>query len=212
MSSNEGAVLVLPDGAERHDVRDPRAFFEQAALHGATWYRFAEEKLGRTIGHDTIYIVTGLHKARSWGVAAYHNEQEDSEFTARFNAGGSAAGHGWESTKSMEWRVCPTTNGSGTPNQTVFIRGFKIALRIPGRRDLSQRSVTFQPVVRPGHPTSSSDSWLGNVLRGISKSIRTSGDGSERDRRAGPASRENVGAPVEIQRKPEIAPVSLRYF
>lgn len=211
MSSNEGALLVLPEGAERHDVRDPRPFFEQASRHAATWYHFAEENLGRIISHDSIYVITGFHKARSWGLAGYQNEQGNSDFSAQFTVGAReggnlAAGYSWETSRSMDWRVGPL-DGLGLPNQSVFIRGFKIALRSTVQ-GVPQRWVSFQPsqpIVRSNHGTSSGDSWLANVWRGISKTIGASSEGGNRS--AGPDPRGNAGVRIEIQRIPEILPV-----
>ncbi|KAI9572500.1 hypothetical protein HD554DRAFT_1547223 [Boletus coccyginus] len=205
MSSDEGALLVLPEGAERHDVRDRRPFFEQASRHAATWYHFAEENLGRIISHDSIYVITGFHKARSWGLAGYQNEQGNGDFSAQFTIGAreGAAGYSWETTQSMDWRVGPF-DGLGIPNQSVFIRGFKIALRSTVQ-GVPQRWVSYHPGppnVRSNHGTSS---WLANVWKGISRTIGASGEGANRS--AGPDPRENMGVRIEIQRIPEILPV-----
>ncbi|KAG8220691.1 hypothetical protein J3R82DRAFT_2983 [Butyriboletus roseoflavus] len=211
LSSSEGALLILPEGAERHDVRDPRPFFEQASCHAATWYRFAEQNLGRIISHDSIYVITGFHKARSWGLAGYQNEQGNSDFSARFTVGvreggNLAAGYSWETTRSMDWRVGPV-DGLGIPNQSVFIRGFKIALR-SSVQGVPQRWVSFEPSrssVRSNDGTSSGESWLANAWKGISKTIGMSSEGD--DRGVGGDSRENMGMRIEIQRIPEILPV-----
>lgn len=211
LSSNEGALLILPEGAESHDIRDPRPFFDHASRHAATWYHFAEENLGRIISHDSIYVITGFHKARSWGLAGYQNEQGNGDFSARFtvgarDGGNMAPGYSWETTRSMDWRVGPF-DGLGIPNQSVFIRGFKIALR-SSLQGVPQSWVSFVPNrsgVRSNDGTSSGDSWLANTWRGISKTIgMSSGDA---DRGAGRDSRENAGVRVEIQRIPEILPV-----
>ncbi|KAF8549331.1 thioredoxin-like protein [Imleria badia] len=211
LSSNEGAVLILPEGAERHDVRDPQPFFEQASRHAATWYHFAEENLGRIISHDSIYVITGFHKARSWGLAGYQNEHGNGDFSAQFivgarEGGNLATGYTWETTQNMDWRVGPF-DGLGIPNQSVFIRGFKIALR-SDVQGVPQRWVSFQPshpTGRSNRRTSSGDSWLSNVWKGISKTIGGSNEGA--DRSAGSHSREDVGVRIEIQRIPEILPV-----
>ncbi|KAF8549329.1 hypothetical protein OG21DRAFT_1556148, partial [Imleria badia] len=69
LSSSGGALLILPEGAERHELRNHRLFFEEATRHGDDWYRFAEERLGRMISHDSLYLITGFYKARSWSLA-----------------------------------------------------------------------------------------------------------------------------------------------
>jgi len=205
MSSNEGALLVLPEGAERHDVRDRRPFFEQASRHAATWYHFAEGNLGRIISHDSIYVITGFHKARSWGLAGYQNDQGNGDFSAQFTIGAreGAAGYSWETTRSMDWRVGPF-DGLGIPNQSVFIRGFKIALRSTVQ-GVPQRWVSYHPSPPSVRPNHGRDSWLSNVWKGISKTIGASSEGANRS--AGPDPRENLGVRIEIQRIPEILPV-----
>lgn len=210
LSSGEGAVLVLPEGADRHDVRDPRPLFEQASRHAATWYRFAEENLGRIISHDAIYVITGFHKARSWGLAGYQNERGDGEFSARFTVGpcedgNLATSYRWETTRNMDWRIGPL-NGLGIPNQSVFIRGFKIALR-SAVQGVPQRWINFEPSrpdVRSDHGTLSSHSWLANIWRGISKTLGVSSEGVDQTEK-----RENAGVRIEIQRIPEILPVGV---
>lgn len=211
LSSNEGALLVLPEGADRHDVQDLRPFFEQASRHAATWYRFAEETLGRIISHDSIYVITGLHKAQSWGLATYQNEQGDGDFTTRFTTGAGVGGNGvarcrWETTRNMDWRAGPS-NGLGLANQTMFIRGFKVALR-SAVKGVPQRWISFEPRrpdVRSNRGTFFGDSWLGNILRGISDGLGASSQGAGRPGRRD--SGENVGVHVEIRRVPEILPV-----
>lgn len=190
-------------------MRDPRPFFEQACRHAATWYHFAEEDLGRIISHDSIYVITGFHKASSWGLAGYENERGDGDFLAHFTARTREGGkltYSWEATRNMEWRAGPY-DGLGIPNQSVFIRGFKIALRsvVQG---VPQKWVSFQPgpsSARSNRRSLSGDSWLSNIWRGISKTIGVSKQ--KADRSAGSPSREQTGFRIEISRIPEILPV-----
>ena len=133
LSSTGGALLILPEGAERHELRNHRLFFEAATRHGVDWYRFAEERLGRMISHDSLYLITGFYKACSWSLASFENASGSGEFSAQFKmaqVGGSniAGTYTWETTRALDWRVGPV-DVYGFPNQSVFIRGFKIALR-----------------------------------------------------------------------------------
>ena len=133
LSSSGGALLILPDGAERHDLRNHRLFFEEATKHAVDWYRFAEERLGRMISHDSLYLITGFYKVCSWSLASFENASGSGEFSAQFKmaqVGGSniAGTYTWETTRALDWRVGPV-DVYGFPNQSVFIRGFKIALR-----------------------------------------------------------------------------------
>ena len=65
LSSKEGALLILPEGAERYSLKNQRPFLEEAIQHVVDWYDFAEQRLGRIISHDSLYLITGFYKARS---------------------------------------------------------------------------------------------------------------------------------------------------
>lgn len=188
LSSTGGALLILPEGAERHDLRNHRLFFETATRHGVDWYRFAEEHLGRMISHDSLYLITGFYKTRSWSLAAFENAAGSGEFSAQFKmtqVGGSniAGTYTWETTRALDWRVGPAEN-YGFPNQSVFIRGFKVALRTgllgkkrievkAGAPSTSSRHGRFSQVVKR-------DSWISNIWKGLSRGSRP---GSEMDMR-----------------------------
>ena len=228
MSSSEGALLILPEGAERHDLRNHHRFLEVATQHGADWYRFAEEKVGQIIGNDSLYLITGLHKTTSWSLAAFEKTAGTAEYSAQFRvsqAGGDniAATYTWDTTRALDWRTGPIDN-FGIPNQSVFVRGFKIALRagmfgtrwisvkadVPSTRPNPARS--FGAV--PGH------SWLAYVFGGQSagRTTQSSGSGTQ-DEVVTSSALDNarneilnndalaVGEDVVIQRIPEASQV-----
>ena len=71
-SSNEGALLVLPEGADQHDLCNLQPFERNALRYAKSWYKFARTKLGRTrISANSLYLITGCHKTSSWSLAAY---------------------------------------------------------------------------------------------------------------------------------------------
>ena len=230
LSSSEGALLILPEGAERHDLRNHHRFLEAATRHGADWYRFAEEKVGQIIGHDSLYLITGLYKTRSWSLAAFEKTAESGEYPAQFRlsqVGGDniAATCAWDTTRTLDWRVGPIDN-FGIPNQAVFIRGFKIAHRTGmfGTRWISVKADA--PSTRP-NPVQSygavpGESWLGYIFGGLSTGrTADSSRSSMRDEiTANPAldaARNEiqnngalaVGEHVVIQRMPEASQVSV---
>ncbi|KAG9310375.1 hypothetical protein JVU11DRAFT_9509 [Chiua virens] len=132
LSSSEGALLILPKGAESCKLRKRQLFKDIATRSANNWYNFAERHLGRIITHDSLYLITGLYKTRSWSVAAFHEATGTAESSAQFKA--SQAGedndmsYSWETMRALDWRVGPQFD-VGIPNQSVFIIGFKIALR-----------------------------------------------------------------------------------
>ncbi|KAI9456083.1 hypothetical protein HD554DRAFT_220011 [Boletus coccyginus] len=197
LSSSEGALLILPEGAERHDLRNHHLFLEAATQHGTDWYRFAEERVGQIIANDSLYLITGLYKTTSWSLAAFEKTAGTAEYPAQFRvsqAGGDniAATYTWDTTRALDWRVGPMDKYE-IPNQAVFIRGFKIALRTRmfGTKWISVKADT--PSTRPNLVRSVGavprGSWLGYVFGGLSsgRSTQSSGSGAQDEVTANPA-------------------------
>ncbi|KAF8553762.1 hypothetical protein OG21DRAFT_1196424 [Imleria badia] len=222
LSSSEGALLILPEGAERHDLRNHHRFLEVATQHGADWYRFAEEKVGQIIDNDSLYLITGLHKTRSWSVAAFEKTAGTAEHSAQFRVSQSgsdsiAATYTWDTTRALDWRVGPVDN-YGLANQSVFIRGFKVALRtgIFGTKWISVKADA--PSTRPNPARSlgavGGDSLFAYVFSSTGKTTQSSGSGVQDEVAANSALDDArneiqnsgalaVGEHVVIQRIPE---------
>lgn len=98
------------------------------------------------------------------------------EASAQFKAvqvgrGNIAASYTWETTHAMDWRVGPSDQYyNGIANQTVFIQGFKIAVRegILGAKRVNVKA-DF-PSVRTYHVEFSSGSRFSNLWGGGSRS------------------------------------------
>ncbi|KAG8216775.1 hypothetical protein J3R82DRAFT_7019 [Butyriboletus roseoflavus] len=176
LSSREGAVLILPEGAERYYLQNERLFLDEAIQHALDWYAFAEQRLGRIISHDSLYLITGFCKARSWSLAAYQQAAGTGEASAQFKAvqvgiGNIASSYTWETTQAMDWRVGPSDQYyNGIPNQTLFIQGFKIAIRegILGRKRVNVKADI--PSVRPYRVEFYDRSWPSKLRSGGSGS------------------------------------------
>ena len=85
---------------------------DEAMRRAVDWYNFAEQRLGRIISYDSLYLITGFYKARSWSLAAYQQDPHAGEASAQFKAvqvgrGNIAASYTWETTHAMDWRVGP---------------------------------------------------------------------------------------------------------
>ncbi|KAF8545917.1 hypothetical protein OG21DRAFT_1310657 [Imleria badia] len=132
LASSEGALLILPQGAESYKLRKRQMFKDVAIRNAADWYDFAEQDLGRIITHNSLYLITGLHKTSSWSVAAFHQAAGTAESSAQFKALHAGEGnnlmYAWETMRALDWRVGPQID-VGIPNQSVFISGFKISIR-----------------------------------------------------------------------------------
>ncbi|KAJ7679997.1 hypothetical protein B0H14DRAFT_2192421, partial [Mycena olivaceomarginata] len=75
-SSKETAVLLLPDGASRTDLRRKK-FRDYALKNAQRWYAFVNGDLERMVNNGDLYLVTGTDKSSSWSVAAFENHSED---------------------------------------------------------------------------------------------------------------------------------------
>ncbi|KAJ7257833.1 hypothetical protein C8J57DRAFT_1002587, partial [Mycena rebaudengoi] len=70
---SNAAVLLLPDGASRTDLRRKQKFREYALKHARAWYAFVNGDLERMVDNGDLYLVTGTDKSLSWSVAAVEN-------------------------------------------------------------------------------------------------------------------------------------------
>jgi hypothetical protein len=126
----------LPDGASRWDLRAQRVFRDYALRHAQNWYTFVNGDLGRMTGNGDLYLVTGVTKSTSWSVAAIENQSGDGKVSLKLKAaqsGSAGASCAWE------WESASSSVNSGPrrrpgeeswrDNQTVFLRGFKVAIR-----------------------------------------------------------------------------------
>ncbi|KAJ7498020.1 hypothetical protein B0H11DRAFT_830114 [Mycena galericulata] len=150
MNSKQTAVLLLPEGASSLDLRGLQAFRDYALKHAESWYAFVNGDLGRMIGKGDLYLVTGVTKSTSWSVAALENHSGDGKVSMRLKAaqfGGAGTSYTWE------WEGSYRSVNSGPrrnpgeetwgANQTVFLRGFKVA----SRSILLRRPVKVFPIV-----------------------------------------------------------------
>ncbi|KAI5997583.1 hypothetical protein EDD15DRAFT_2194620 [Pisolithus albus] len=70
----KAAILALPSGADKHDLLDTSISQKAAIRMGKTRYEFVLKTLGRAaMGHDSLYLITGYHKASTWTLAAFDN-------------------------------------------------------------------------------------------------------------------------------------------
>ncbi|KAJ7898670.1 hypothetical protein B0H14DRAFT_3564451 [Mycena olivaceomarginata] len=143
-SSKATAILLLPDGASRTNLRRLQIFRDYALKHAQRWYTFVNGDLGRMLDSGELYLVTGVDKSSSWSVAALENNAEGCKvslklkpaYAASVDSGG---GTGAGASCAWEWECTSSFVNSGprrgveeeawTDNQTVFLRGFKVAVR-----------------------------------------------------------------------------------
>lgn len=138
-SITRGAVLTLPDGAERYDCEHPGILGEYAAANAHSWYKYYNgEDQGMGIRNGTLYLVTGCDKARSWNAKRYAQSSSASTFAlARvFRYRNEKQIVSGVDERSHEREMTPDAR----PNQTIFLRGYSISVRTKswmlGNRDV----------------------------------------------------------------------------
>ncbi|KAF9473879.1 hypothetical protein BDN70DRAFT_997415 [Pholiota conissans] len=75
VNAQEGAVLVLPDGATREELVNPSAIHAYVNEHAVTWYQlFNGDNDGTTenpVANGTLLVVTSVVRAKSWVMAIF---------------------------------------------------------------------------------------------------------------------------------------------
>jgi hypothetical protein len=120
--------------------------------HAFDWYEIAQELYGESISSGSLYLITGFYKARSWSLGSFHDaiatEPRHIRVVPR-EGKVTTAGRDWTCTFPVEYRDGPPSH-NGNVNQTVFISGFKIAVRDDVIGWLSKKfEVHPMPAVRP---------------------------------------------------------------
>lgn len=110
-SSTEGAVLVLPDGGLRKDlsVVTHTIVKRYAEKHALSWRDLAG-------GCNSLYLLTGVDKTASWGIASYSNASRDGRISLEFKvdpvmSGNMCYAHRWEVNNGADVRVGPKYSG-----------------------------------------------------------------------------------------------------
>lgn len=142
----KGAILVLPDGACREDLRRLEKFRHAAEQHAMAWYEHARHC---GLNPESLYLVTGCVKTSSWGVASILNASEERsaclKFTAASVAGaGASYSYSWETHSPADVRSGPKPP-SEVQNQCVFLRGFKISFN-ENLKTLWSKKISFEIV------------------------------------------------------------------
>ncbi|KAJ7143008.1 hypothetical protein C8R44DRAFT_196347 [Mycena epipterygia] len=136
-SSKEIAMLLLPQGASRSNLRSLQKFEDYALTHACDWYSFVNGKLGRKVENGSRYLVTGVDKTSSWSVASLESRSEDNQVSMKLTAGlvgsgGVACAWKWQSDNSASLCSGPDPapgEEDWFDHQTVFLRGYKVAVR-----------------------------------------------------------------------------------
>ncbi|KIK60187.1 hypothetical protein GYMLUDRAFT_614472 [Collybiopsis luxurians FD-317 M1] len=133
-SVSKGALLILPEGGSKSDHQQLITFRNYAAEHARSWYAHANGPLARGINNGSIYFVTGCDKARAWGVASF-TDACPSDVSLEFvpsepGRRGGPPGY-WFSKCKAASSSSDADDVFENQSGCIFLRGFKVAVRIP---------------------------------------------------------------------------------
>ena len=219
----DGAVLILPEGAQSHDVQEEKRFLDEAIQHGVDWHKFATETAYRIINDNSLYLITGFHKAHSWSLGVARSGQSlFSSYRQRFitfrvgqihEGGITAKAYSWDFAPDFEGRPGPENPyrfcGKKIPNQTVFIRGFRITVN----ETLSSNKVSVKiqdTALRKEFGSWSHDLASSGIAESSSSSTTLGGTDNAKDQdHPGNRAQLTTDAHVTIDRIPDVFQVRL---
>ncbi|KAJ7302886.1 hypothetical protein DFH08DRAFT_647798, partial [Mycena albidolilacea] len=130
-SGPNGAVLALPHGAHLEKLKNVASMRHYAAKNAESWYKYARETRGRELGNSGLLLIAGYEKARSWGMATFHDLSLQHKFQLSFKPTTNAkSGHKyrWQGPYCCH-KQADSPSADETPlNQTTFIHAFAISL------------------------------------------------------------------------------------
>jgi len=130
--AREGAVLILPDGADREDLSDTAKLYPYLREHVSDWYQYfnaySDIPLTEPTLNGTLILVTGSDRAKVWSLAQFppSNSQPDRPTVFRYEQPTGQPSRWLE----VSWvdKFCSTdTSSEGNPC-AVFLRGISFAL------------------------------------------------------------------------------------
>ena len=132
MTSSEGAILILPEGASLSELED-KVLLGEIRGYAA---RFAPEWCKSAQGRDTLYLITAVFKSKSWALGAFSRGSDGREILVHRRSCGDSFSYRWESELNVDNPVTPINNSY--LNQAVFIKGFKMTVRTQGAKKAQQ--------------------------------------------------------------------------
>ncbi|TEB28208.1 hypothetical protein FA13DRAFT_815837 [Coprinellus micaceus] len=132
--SSSGAVLATPTSADKDEAEDIIEMERYIRTHAEAIYRHANAI--RLIGEaSSLYVVTDCIKSDTWAMAAYKGEMNPNRnilelvSVSQSSDGGSDCmpEYKWTKRGSAHARWGSSAGGEGVKNQTLFLRGLKLA-------------------------------------------------------------------------------------
>ncbi|KAF9045009.1 hypothetical protein BJ165DRAFT_1540818 [Panaeolus papilionaceus] len=201
LSSSEGAVLALPDGAQSYDLQeDVVSWTNYMRANLGQWYKYTIGTLGRNVRNGDIRLITGCDKTTFWGVAvAEHPSFVPEKCWLHFRPSAAATTdsevHTWDYSGVVSSRTGPSQDEIGeldwdmatyranNPNQCVCVRLMTRTLPKDEWRSISEEFGLEQSM--DGNDTGTSASPLGSTSSSPSNNVRSTHSSEEfvRDRK-----------------------------
>ncbi|KAJ7887819.1 hypothetical protein B0H14DRAFT_2694663 [Mycena olivaceomarginata] len=99
---------------------------QYVARNAKSWYKYVNQTRGRELVNGSLFLITGCEKARSWGMATFHDVSPQKEFQLSFQPTPEAEDC-WEAPHCCYKHTYPPLDDSPL-NQTTFIHAFTISL------------------------------------------------------------------------------------
>lgn len=140
-SSEQGAVLILKEGALRNDSSKITLLGQELKLHYKTWYTFLCDTFGKMPLRNMVFV-TGCDLTTDWATATFLDRARSGRVSFRVSDPSSdsisvALWGDWETSTSVPVRCGPSPDqkalhAKGEPknNQCIFIRGWRVSERI----------------------------------------------------------------------------------
>jgi hypothetical protein len=147
----EGAVLVLPEGASREDLVDPSKFYQYIKEQAAKWYQDINIKNSSekpiSVPNGTLHLVTGVDRASSWATATFPYRRTGSQSSLNFEYDESSDPT-WKNTAGLTtlYRHHKESSMDGSMG-AVFLRFLSIAIG-PGQNTAEMCGRTVMDVPR----------------------------------------------------------------
>jgi hypothetical protein len=121
----EGAVLVLPNGASRENLRFRHNIQEYARQNAVSWCQHVYGTLGLEAEAGPLYLITGHDKCDNWCVASYTDISTESGVSLTFTPTAGGTSYSSEASGAIDTRTF-TPRGDIQTNQCAFIRGYRL--------------------------------------------------------------------------------------
>ncbi|KAF5337698.1 hypothetical protein D9758_017347 [Tetrapyrgos nigripes] len=134
-SSEQGAVLILPEGARREDYTGLRDIRDYTINNGESWYRFVNDQVRMDARNGSLYVITGFDRTSCYQNLAFDSSSRNISISFKFSCpplpNGDFGSLSFTSSSLPKHEHSPggSNRGHSLPNLSPFIRGYKIMIR-----------------------------------------------------------------------------------